>query len=126
MSVKFEKDTEAFLAVLTLVVGADDVGSLEERDFLFNKVKGVSIFGNPSSQDFLKMLGQATDTVFTNVPQQDGAFTAAGIEELLAAAKAKLSPELRKTLVATATELGSADGEDAKESALLEKIRRAL
>ncbi len=126
MPVKFETNSQAFLAVLTLVIGADDVGSLEERDFLFNKVKGISIFGNPSSKDFLKLLGEVTETVFTNVPQKDGAFTAAGIDALLAEVKAKLSPDLRKTLVNTAAELGSSDGTDAKENELLEKIRRAL
>ena len=87
MSLKFEKNTEAFLAVLAVVIGADDSGSLEERDFLFKKVKGISIFGNPSSQDFSKLLGQVTDVVYSQLPQADGAITAAGIDSLLSAAK---------------------------------------
>jgi hypothetical protein len=126
MSLKFEKNTEAFLAVLAVVIGADDAGSLEERDFLFNKVKGIPAFGNPSSQDFSKLLGKVTDAVYTQLPQADGAITAAGIDELLAAAKSALTPELRKTLVATAAELVDADGTAAAEQALLDKIRRAL
>jgi hypothetical protein len=126
MSLKFEKNTEAFLAVLAVVIGADDAGSLEERDFLFNKVKGISIFGNPASQDFSKLLGQVTDVVYTQLPQADGAITAAGIDSLLSAAKDALTPDLRKTLVATAAELIDADGADASEKALLDKIRRAL
>ena len=126
MPLKFEKNTDAFLAVLTLVIGADDVGSLEERDFLFNKVKGIPIFGNPSSADFSKMLGKATDVVFTQLPQKDGAITDAGVESLLGEVKIALAPELRKTLVETASGLIDADGADAKERALLEKIRRAL
>jgi hypothetical protein len=126
MALKFDQDSEAFLAVLTIVIGADDVGSLEERDFLFSKVKDIPIFGNPNPKDFLKLLGQVTDTVYANVPQADGAFTPAGIDALLAAAKAKLNPELRKTLVSTANEIGAADGAEAKEDALLEKVRGAL
>ena len=39
MALKFEKNTEAFLAVLAAVLGADNVGSLEERDVLYKKVK---------------------------------------------------------------------------------------
>ena len=126
MPLKFEKNTEAFLAVLTVVIGADNAGSLEERDFLFNKVKGISIFGNPSPQDFSKLLGRVTDLVYTQLPQVDGSISAAGIDTLLAEAKGALAPDLRKTLVATAAELMDADGAEAGEKALLEKIRRAL
>jgi hypothetical protein len=126
MSLKFEKNSEAFLSVLTLVVGADQVGSLAERDFLFQKVKGISIFGNPSPADFSKLLGQVTDAVYSKLPQKDGVVTAAGVDALLSEVKSALSPELRKTLIETATELGSADGTDARETELIDKIRRAL
>jgi hypothetical protein len=126
MSLKFEKNTEAFLAVLTVVIGADDAGSLEERDFLFKKVKAISIFGNPGPQDFSKLLGKVTDAVYTQLPQADGAITDAGIDSLLSAAKDALTPDLRKTLITTATELVDADGAAASEKALLDKIRRAL
>lgn len=126
MSLKFEKNTEAFLAVLTVVLGADNAGSLEERDFLFKTVKGIPMFGNPSTQDFSKLLGRVTDLVYTQLPQADGAITPAGIDSLLSAAKDALTPDLRKTLVATAAELGDADGADASEKALLDKIRRVL
>jgi len=126
MSLKFEKNSEAFLSVLTLVVGADSVGSLEERDFLFQKVKGISIFGNPSSADFSKLLGKVTDAVYSNLPQKDGVITAAGVDALLAEVKSVLSPELRKTLVQTAPELGGSDGADDGETELIQKISRAL
>jgi hypothetical protein len=126
MPLKFEKNTEAFLAVLAVVIGADNAGSLEERDFLFKKVKGIPLFGNPSQQDFSKLLGEVTDVVYTQLPQADGAISAAGIDSLLASVKDTLTPDLRKTLVATAAELVDADGAEASEKALLEKIRRVL
>ena len=126
MPIEFKKDTEAFLAVLSLVAGADQSGSLEERDFLFNKVKGVRIFGNPSSADFSKLLGAATDSLYANVPNNDGDFTDAGVDALLASARQVLSPDLRKTLVQLAGELSAADGADGRENALVEKIRKAL
>lgn len=126
MAIEFKKDTEAFLAVLALVAGADSSGSLEERDFLFSKVKGVSIFGNPSQADFSKLLGGVNDHVYANVPNNDGEFTAAGIDSLLAAAKQALNADLRRTVVQLAGELSAADGADARETALVEKIRQAL
>jgi hypothetical protein len=126
MSVKFANASEAFLSVLTLVAGADQSGSLEERDFLFSKVKGLALFGNPSTADFSKLLGKVTDAVYSGVDQQDGEFTAAGIDALLAEVKKTLSADQRKSLVQVAGELGGADGADASETALLDKIRRAL
>ena len=126
MAVKFANDSEAFLSVLTLVAGADQSGSLEERDFLFSKVKGLAIFGNPSTTDFSKLLGKVTDAVYSGVAQQDGEFTVAGIDSLLADVKKTLSPELRKSLVRIASELCDADGSGASEVALLDKVCRAL
>jgi hypothetical protein len=126
MTVKFANDSEAFLSVLSLVAGADQSGSLEERDFLFNKVKGLAIFGNPSTADFSKLLGKVTDAVYEGVAQQDGEFTAAGIDALLVQVKSTLNPDLRKSLVQISTELCGTDGADSSEAALLDKIRRAL
>jgi hypothetical protein len=126
MAIEFKKDTEAFLAVLALVAGADNSGSLEERNFLFSKVKGVAIFGNPSQSDFSKLMGSVNDNIYANVPNDGGEFTAAGIDALLAAAKQSLSADLRRTVVQLAGELSAADGADSRESALVEKIRKAL
>ena len=126
MTIKFEKGNEAFLAVLSLVIGADDVGSLDERDFLFGKVKGLPLFGNPSSADFSKLLGKVTDAVYSQLPNKDGAMTDAGVSSLLAEAKKMLNPEQQKSLVKIAAELGGADGTAGKESALLAQIRRVF
>jgi hypothetical protein len=126
MSVKFTNESEAFLSVLTLVAGADQSGSLEERDFLFSKVKGLAIFGNPSTADFSKLLDKVTDAVYSGIAQEDGEFTAAGIDSLLGDVKKVLSPALRKSLVQIAGELGDTDGADSKESALLDQVRRTL
>ena len=65
-------------------------------------------------------------TVYTQLPQVDGALSPAGIDSLLAEARNALTPELRKTLVATAGELIDADGAEAGEKALLDKIRRTF
>src|SRR5262245_31680703 len=126
MSVKFANASEAFLSVLTLIAGADQSGSLEERDFLFNKVKGLPLFGNPSTADFSKLLGKVNDVVYSGVAQQDGEFTAAGIDALLAEVKQALSADQRKSLMKISSDLCGADGTGAEEVALLDKICRAL
>lgn len=126
MPLKLENASEAFLSVLTVVVGADSVGSIAERDYLFDKVKSLPSFSNLSKPDFSKLLGQVTDKVYSALPQADGALTSAGIDELLAAAKGLLSPELRQSALKAAAQLCESDETDAAEAAVLSQIRRAL
>jgi hypothetical protein len=126
MTMNFESDREAFLAVLNEVIGADAVGSLEERDFLFQRVTALELFSGVASGDFNKLLGTVTDKVYESLPVEDGLLTAAGTDALLDAAQQRLSPALRKVLVELASELGGADGEDATETALLAQIKIKL
>lgn len=65
MPLKFENSNEAFLSVLAVVIGADQVGSVAERDFLFDKVKGLPSFSKLSLPEFSKLLGQVTDKVYS-------------------------------------------------------------
>jgi len=126
MPLQFETSNEAFLSVLAVVVGADQVGSVSERDFLFEKVKSLPSFSNLSLAEFSKLLGQVTDRVYSALPQADGAITSAGLDELLAAAKTQLSPELQQTALKAAAQLCESDETDAAEAALLSRIRRAF
>ena len=88
--------------------------------------QGPRDFGNPSTADFSKLLGKVTDAVYSGVAQEDGEFTAAGIDSLLGDVKKVLSPALRKSLVQIAGELGDTDGAGAKESRAAGQGRRAL
>lgn len=126
MTVKLDNSQEAFLAVLTLVAGADQVGSLEERDFLFERVKALSLFDGMSRAQFNKLLGSVTDKVYESLPLEDGSITTAGIDELLTAAKSSLSPVLQKTLAETAKALCGADDLSDQEAALLAQIQAKL
>jgi hypothetical protein len=126
MPLKFETSNEAFLSVLAVVVGADQVGSIAERDYLFEKVSGLPSFAPLSASEFGKLLGKVTEAVYSSLPQSDGTITPAGIDDLLAAAKSQLSPEMRQAALKAATQLCESDETDATEAALLSRIRRAL
>ena len=126
MALKLEKSTEAFLAVLTVVIGADQLGSLAERDFLLDRLKGVELFAGMPRAELVKLLGQVTETVYDTLPKDDVGLSAAGVSELLAAARAALSPALQKSLVEVATALSASDQTSAEETALLAQIRLAF
>ncbi len=126
MALDFQDETEAFLAVLSAVVAADQVGSLEERDFLFGRVKDLDIMKGRAADEFRKMLGRVTEKVFETLPTDGGALTASGLDQLLDAATKKLSASGRKELLAVATELCKKNDTSDSERALLTKLEQRL
>jgi len=110
MSIKFEEPVEAVVAVAALVIGADGVGSLEERNALFGKVKNLDVFKGVSEGDFRKLLNATTDRVFSELPMKDGAIEPKAIDERASAARAVVSAEQRSTVYQMAVQLAAADG----------------
>ena len=126
MALKFEKSTEAFLAVLSAVIGADQLGSLSERDFLLERLTGLELFAGMSRAELSKLLGQVTERVYDTLPKDAAGLSPAGVSELLAAARAALNPALQKSLIEVATALSASDQTSAEETALLAQIRTAF
>ena len=126
MPIKFETSNEAFLSVLSVVAGADSVGSIAERNYLFQTVKGLPGNSNLSNPEINELLGRVTDKVYAALPQIDGEITSAGMEELFAAAKSQLTPELRQAVLHAAARLSETDETGAAEAALISQLRSAF
>jgi hypothetical protein len=126
MTLTLTDDRDAFLAVLALVIGADQQGSLRERDYLHNEVRALPLFAGLSTGDFTALLGDVTERLYTAVPLQDGGFAPAGTGSVLAQAKEVLGPDLCRSAVESAAGLCAADDTAAAETALLAQIRAAL
>jgi hypothetical protein len=126
MTLNLENSREAFLAVLTVVVAADGVGSLEERNYLFEKVKGLKAFEGCTQSEFNKLLGSVTSRVFEALPSEDGAITAAGVDQLVAAVKPLLGPDLANAVLDAVAGLSDADSATSSETALLQTLRQKL
>jgi len=125
MTLTFEDDGEAFLSVLALVIGADMIGNLSERDFLLEQLDGIERFGDLTPDELGARLGAVTDKVYGSLPQRDGTLTPEGIGSLLGEVKRTIDPELGRTLVRT-TEKLCADGICAPEEDLLAQIRQTF
>ena len=126
MSIKFEQPVQAIVAVAAVVIGADGVGSLEERNALFGKVKNLDALKGVSEGDFRKLLNDMTDRLFSELPTKDGALEPLAIDQLASAAKAVLTPEQRAAAYQMAVQLAAADGQGQKEKALLDQLRNGL
>jgi hypothetical protein len=121
MTVAFNDERDAFLGVLALVIGADQQGSLAERDYLRTEVRGLPLFAGMETADFDKMLGDVTDRLFTA-----GALAPDQVEAVVAAAGAVLGAEHRAAAVRCATDLCAIDGDGAGENEMLAGIRAHL
>lgn len=126
MSIKFNEPVEAAVAVAALVIGADGVGSLEERNALFGKVKNLDVFKGITEGDFRRLLNETTDRLFSELAMKDGAFEHRAIDDLASAAQAVLLPEQCGAVYRMAVQLAAADGQGQQEKALLDQLRSGL
>jgi hypothetical protein len=118
MTVGFNDERDAFLGVLALMIGADQQGSLAERDYLRTEVRGLPLFAGVDAADFDKMLGDVTDRLFgAGAPDR---------REVLEQASGMLDPTLRAAAVRAAAGLTTADGEGDGEDELLATIHERL
>lgn len=126
MSIELHSPAEAVLAIAAVAIGADGVGSMTERDFLFKQVKSMDVFKGVQPADFAQLLGTVIDRVYAALPQENMTITTAGVQMLVAAARTVLSPEQQKAAVKMATELCAADGESPSETVLIKELERGF
>jgi hypothetical protein len=127
VSFRCEDNREAFLAVMSVVVAADHVGSDKEHDYLFDHVCNMDLFDGLDRDGFKALFNDVTARVFDELPcDEGGALTPAGIDKLMAEVRRVLDSWLRSALIQVAIGLSASDKTSPEESALLGHIRRKL
>src|SRR5262245_40358851 len=64
MSITFDTPAEAFLAVAAVAIAADGVGSMVERKFLFERIKGMDLFQGYAATEFESLMNGITHRVY--------------------------------------------------------------
>lgn len=126
MAIKFRRPTEAFAAVAWVVCTADKLGSLEERDFLYEQVQGLEVFENYGLVEFQNLFGATFNRVFQTLPHGDLSVTKQGVESLIQAVNEVLNPELRVEAFEMAVGLANADNLCDEEKIMLEQLQHGL
>jgi hypothetical protein len=126
MTIEFEDPTEAFAAVATVVIATDELGTMNERDFLFEQVKNLDMFNSYDQAEFTKLLGDAIEKVYETLPLDGLSITEQGIESLVQAIREVLRPELRVQAFKMAFGLARADKLCDEEKTMLEQLQRGL
>jgi len=72
MSINFERPEDAYLAVAWAVLVADNVGTIQERNFMHSNVKSLALFNDYSEEEYSMMVGamymKASQTYLAECP----------------------------------------------------------
>lgn len=126
MSIKFDSPAEAILAIAAVAIGADGVGTMSERDFLYKRVEAMDVFKGIAPADFAKLIGTVTDRVYAALPMENTAITAKGVQMLVEAARLVLSTEQQKAAVRMVGELSASDDVNAMERNFVQELERGF
>ena len=126
MSIKFENPAEAFAAVATVVIAADRVTTLDERESLFARMRATEVFRSYDLAAFTRLLEDDVERVYGILPSDGSSITEQGVDTIVQAARDVLSPELRAGAYRMAVGLAHADRLRETERSLLEQLQRGL
>ena len=80
---KIETPAEACACLAVLIAGADEVGTMEERRFLFENIAALPVFADFDQPQFSKLMEDATDWVWSEFPTDGGHITDDGVTKLV-------------------------------------------
>lgn len=128
MGIQFANAAEALAGIASVVVAADNQGSLKERQFLFNQLAKLDPFVGYTSVTFNELLSAITTRLFDALPTDPETMqlTPAAVDEVYGAAKQQLSPDQCAAAVRMATVLAGIDEAAASENALLAQLKQGL
>ncbi len=123
MDIQFDRPAEAMAAITWLICSADDVGSVEERDFLHAHVKNTQDFSGMSRAEFSTLLASTRTKLFHSLDNNGFCLASPAIDTVISAAGAVLNTEQKFQAYVMAVELAKADGLVDEEKVILEKLR---
>ncbi|NQV42485.1 MAG: hypothetical protein HQ506_09040 [Candidatus Marinimicrobia bacterium] len=123
MDIQFDRPAEAMAAITWLICSADDVGSVEERDFLHAHVKNTQDFSGMSQAEFSSLLASTRTKLFNSLDNNGFCLAPPAIDTVISAAGTTLNSEQKLQAYIMAVELAKADGLVDEERVILEKLR---
>jgi len=126
MAFKVESPAEAYAAVSLLVVGADGVGTLEERQSLFEQLGKAAVFSDYDSERLGALLGTLTARMYDDLPNDGISLTGDAIDILCTGCRAQLDLGQCGDLFALAADIACSDEIEERERVMLTRIAAAL
>lgn len=127
MSIRIESPAEAFAAVASVVIAADSMGTMAERNAVLQRLKETPALSGQDNAALTALLTKVTGQLCDSLPVTDaGSFTSDAVGQVIAAVKAVLSAEQRGQALKLAEATIDADGASDPERALLTQLRAGL
>ena len=106
----FSNESETLLALVSVMLSADHVGTVPERKYLFDHVGNQKPFIYLDRGEFSNMVVRVNEQLFATEDAYNKLMNPAGIAEFSASVKACLSKERIKPAFRIACEIACADG----------------
>jgi tellurite resistance protein len=127
MTIRISGPAEALAAIASVVIAADSVGSLAERDAVIQRLKSTPAMAGQDGAAVKALLGRMTEHLCENLPvSESGAFTPAAVATLIAAVKPVLNGDQRGEALRLAEAIVVADSASDAERALVDQLRAGL
>ena len=123
---KIESAAEACAALAVMIVAADEVGTDEERQFLFSTVKALPMFEQLSGSEFMALMADTTEKLYASLPTAGGRLSSDGIGQLVEMICEALPEDQRVEALEAAVGLAQADGVASGEALLLQRLCEGL
>jgi hypothetical protein len=123
---KIETAAEACAALAVMIVAADELGSEEERQFLFETVAALPMFADLDGSQFMALIADTTEVLYATLPTDGGRLSSDGVGQLVEAIRAALPVEQRVAALEAAVGLAQSDGIVSGEALLLQRLCEGL
>ncbi len=122
----FSSETEATLALVSMVLSADQVGTPSERKFLFERVGKSEPFKDVDPGHFNQMITRVNDQLFSQADAGAELMHPEHVKEFCHAVKAALPRERMGAAFQMACEMACTDGLVTAERSLLDALGSGL
>jgi len=127
MAIRIESPAEAFAAVASVVIAADSMGSMAERNAVLQRLKETPALEGQDTAALTALLNTVTGHLCDGLPvSETGAFTAAAVDQVITAVRGVLGAEQRAQALKLAEATMDSDGASDGEQALLAQLRVGL
>jgi tellurite resistance protein len=127
MAIRIESPAEAFAAVASVVIAADSMGSMDERNAVLQRLKEAPALRGQDPAALTALLAKVTGHLCDGLPTTEtGAFTPAAVDKVVAAVRGVLGAEQLAQALKLAEATIDSDGASESETALLAQLRVGL
>jgi tellurite resistance protein len=126
MAMKIESPAEACAALAAIIVAADEVGTNEERTFLFETMGALPVFQGLDRAQFTELMATTTARLYESFPADGGRVSSDGVGHLVDMIRDALPADRRAEALEAAVGLARSDGVASVEALLLQRLCEGL